>query len=158
MKLGKRFLQWLELHQAGKPQFLATANALLAPLEKMNFQWKDVAHISGLAPPGTINLEREVVAGQMEFVQIIFDKYHRARFQVNFGSRHKDAPHEWISAGSLVWRRDESVRFKWWGAKWWTMRRLRAMKRATERVVLLMPEVGAFLADGVEGPNILRRK
>lgn len=124
------------------------------PLQE-GFQLADRAFDSSGPPPYAINLERALITGATDYIYIGFDKHHRLRFHVLFGSKATDHPHRWIRAGSLVWKNgSELEKFGRWGARWWQPNKLSAFADGVGRATKLMPQVIEFLDAGAAGPNI----
>jgi hypothetical protein len=153
---GKGFRRWASTASEKHVAALEYAVASLVPhLESAGFLWTDRTFDCGGAPAHTINLEREVVQGRVDFVQLIFDKHHRARLQVLFGSKEKAPPHRWVRSGALVWKKESaSVEYKWWGARWWHVDKDAALMNAVNAVAALLPQLLRFLADGMAGDNV----
>lgn len=150
------FIRWA--NTAGNDQkelLLLAANKLVPLFEIDGFQWSNKSFEYGNVPANTIHLEREYVMDQIDFVSIIFDKYYRTRFQIAFGTKQKSSPHNWVRAGALVWKKvDESIKFKWWGAKWWNINKSKKMIDAIDAVSLLIPQIIEYLSNNVAGENV----
>ena len=155
-KRRSTFSRWTAKATKGRDKALQHAvDALVPPLENAGFQWMGKSLDCGTLPSHTINLEREPVPGEIDFVMIIFDKYHVARFQMLFGTKEKETPHRWIRSGALVWKkRSESLKFKWWGARWWSLDKNAALAAAAETATSLLPQVLRFLSEGSDEKNI----
>lgn len=153
---GKGFSRWAATTPPKRAKTLEHAVVSFVPqLESAGFRWVDKSFDCGIVPAHTINLERVFVLGRVDYVQFSFDKRQRARFQVLFGSKEKEPPHRWVRAGALVWKkRSESVKYKWWGARWWHMNREMALVQAVNTVAALLPQVLQYLAEGVAAQNI----
>lgn len=152
---GKGFRRWAATASEKRALSLEHAVASLVPqLEGAGFQWVDKSFDCGAVPAHTINLEREVAPSQIDYVQLVFDKRQRARFQVLFGSKEKEPPHRWVRAGALVWKKSESVEYKWWGARWWHLDREAALVGAVDAIGAMIPQLLQFLADGAAGDNV----
>lgn len=153
---GKGFSRWAATATTKRAKTLEHAVVVLVPqLESAGFRWVDKSFDCGIVPAHTINLEREVVPGRVDYVQLNFDKRQRARFQVLFGSKEKEPPHRWVRSGALVWKKkSESVEYKWWGARWWQVDREAALVQAINTVAVLLPQLLNFLSEGVAGQNV----
>lgn len=152
---GKGFRRWAATSSKKHAISLEHAVASLVPqLESAGFLWVDKSFDCGVVPAHTINLEREVAAGRVDYVQLVFDKRQRARFQILFGSKEKEPPHRWVRAGALVWTQSESITHKWWGARWWHLDREAALVGAVDVVAALLPQLLQFLSDGKAGDNV----
>lgn len=153
---GSGFRRWVATANQKRVLTLERAITSVVPqFERAGFQWVDKSFDCERVPVHTVNLEREVVPGQIDFVQLIFDKRHVARFQLIFGSKEKDPPHRWVRSGALVWKkRSESVSYKWWGARWWHLDKDAALVSAIDAAASLLPQSLRFLADGVAGSNV----
>ena len=153
---NKNFVKWLKFAPAERQVLLLRAiDLLLPPYEKEGFHYTSESFVFGKEPAHTLHLERENVNGHIDFISIIFDKRQRARFQIGFGTRCKELPHRWIRAGALVWKKvDESIKYKWWGAKWWHLNDDKQLALEIERAALLSPQVINFLSGGDAGENI----
>ena len=152
---GKGFRRWAATASAKRATSLEHAVTSLIPLlESAGFLWVDKSFDCGVVPVHTINLEREVALGRVDYVQIVFDKRQRPQFQVLFGSKEKEPPHRWVRAGALVWKKSESVKYKLWGARWWSLDREAALVSAVDVVAALLPQLLQFLSDGVVGENV----
>lgn len=157
---GNGFRKWAATANQDRVMTLARVVTSLVPqLERAGFQWVDKSFDCGSVPANTINLEREVVPGRVDYVQLIFDKRHRARFQLIFGSKEGVPPHRWVRSGALVWKKDsESVEYKWWGARWWQLDKEAALAIAADVIASLLPQLLRFLSDGVAGTNVWEAK
>jgi hypothetical protein len=153
---GRGFRSWASTADQTRVLTLERAVASLVPqLESAGFLWVDKSFDCGSVPVHTVNLEREVVPGRIDYVQIIFDKRHRARFQLMFGSKEKAPPHRWVRSGALVCKKkSESVEYKWWGARWWNLDKEAALVNAVDAAASLLPQLLQFLSDGVAGNNV----
>ena len=153
---GKGFRRWAATATQKRGLTLERAVTMLVPqFEHAGFLWVDKSFDCGSVPAHTINLEREVVPGQIDYVQLIFDKHHGARFQLIVGSKGKQAPHRWVRSGALVWKKkSESVEYRWWGARWWHLDQEAALISAIDAVTSSLPQLLRFLSDGVAGSNV----
>lgn len=152
---GRAFRRWAATANRRRATVLEYAVASLVPqLERAGFHWVDKSFDCGAVPGHTVNLERELAQNRIDYVQIVFDRRQRARFQILFGSKDKDFPHRWVRAGALVWKKSESVENKWWGARWWHLHQNAALVSAVDSVRPLLPQLFHFLDGGSIGDNV----
>ncbi len=156
----RNFMKWINvLKEERRIPLLLAIDLLLPPYEKEGFFCTDKSLFCGKLPSNTLYLERENVIGEIDFISIIFDNRQRARFQIGFGTRNKEVPHQWVRAGALVWAKvDESIKFQWWGAKWWHLNDDKQLTLAIQKASLLSPQVITFLTNGNAGENIWESK
>ena len=153
---NRRFQRWAQGATAERRHTLQLAvDSLLPVLEAAGFRCVERSFDCGDVPRNTLNMERERIAGQIDFVVIIFDQYMRAQFQIFCGTKTKSKPHSWVGSGALVWKKkSEALKFKWWGAKWWQIDEEGALRDAVATVALLLPQLLNFLDDGYADRNI----
>lgn len=152
----KAFERWSALaNEEMKESLLRAAEILTSlPLEH-GFQLENKAFDSSDPPPYALNLERHVASGETNFIYVGFDKHHRARFQVLFGTKGTSPPHPWIRAGALVWKTGSELQeYKWWGAKWWQPNKVKAFNSEVEKAAALMPQIFDYLSSGTTGSHI----
>lgn len=152
----KAFIRWMKNGpDKMQPAFLRAVDMFCAPLEAVGFRCADKAFDASGVPAHTINLERKATADSTDYVMVIFDNHRRPRFQVIFGSKRTMPPQSWIRSAALVWKRDsELVKYKWWGAKWWHLNKVKSLDHAVDRVMTLMPQVVHYLSSGEAGDNV----
>lgn len=155
-KRSKGFSRWAAMGEKDREQQLMRAALLfISLLETVDFKLVDRYFYGGSIQANSIRLERDNINGQMDFINIIFDKYRRARFQVAGGTKDNEPPHRWIRGGALVWKKkNELMKYQWWGARWWHFDKNAALERAIENVAVLLPQLVDYLSSGVAGPNV----
>lgn len=152
----KAFSRWLGAGPtAVVAEVLNAAARLRAPFEAAGFRLVDKTFDSSGAPAHSLNLEREGLPGDTDYVVITFDKRRDLRFQVIFGSKETRPPHKWVKSGALVRKAGSELdKHKWWGATWWSFDKRKALASATDEVVSLVPQALHFLATGEAGKNV----
>jgi hypothetical protein len=154
---NKLFIRWASRGGARYQAIMEkTVHTLVPSIQCYGFAWVERRYDGYRAQANSISFERardEVV----DFIYVIFDSRRRLKFQVILGSRCLAPPHDWIRSGSVVWRRKEDNKYKWWGPKWWEMRRRKNFMRAVQQVVKIVPMANEFLMTGLSGDNILVR-
>lgn len=136
-------------------RLLRAVTLFVPPLEAAGFKCIDRWFDGGVVQANSINMEREHANGRADFVTIIFDRYRRAQFQVSAGTKEKEPPHLWVRAGALVWKKkNETMKYKWWGARWWHFDKNTALDRAIEKAASLLPQLIDYLSNGVAGENV----
>lgn len=161
-KAGKirPFEQWSSLASEDMRESLLRAAEVLTslPLEH-GFKLERKAFDSSDPPAYALNLERHLATGQTNFIYVGFDKYHRTRFQILFGTKGTSPPHRWIRAGALVWKNGSELQeYKWWGAKWWQPNKVKAFNREIGKAAELMPQVLDYLNSGTVGSHIFEER
>jgi hypothetical protein len=105
-------------------------------------------------PAHCINYERKAEL-TTDFILVVFDKRYRRRFQVTFGSKGPPPQFAWIKAGSIVWRPGgRSMRYRWWGAEWWHVRKTMKLEDAIASAASKLPQVICYLETGETGDNL----
>jgi hypothetical protein len=153
---GKRFKSWTSrTNKARAIALSAAATAITSSIESGGLKLSDTAIDESGVPPHCLNFERFSEHHNIDFVLVIFDKYHRLRFQIIFGRKGAKRPYPWIKSGSLVWKmgRDQ-IRFKWWGPRWWRIGKLRAFKREVASAAEAVLQVSEYLEFGKIGRNV----
>lgn len=134
---------------------LGAAACLREPFEAAGFRLVEKTFDGSGTPPHSLNLERSASSGVTDYVVITFDKRHHLRFQVIFGSKEACPPHRWVKSGSLVWKSGSELdKHKWWGAKWSSLDKPKALASAANEVRSLVPQALRFLGTGEVGENV----
>lgn len=156
----KAFTRWAALADSEMESALLCAVDTLASVPlAAGFEYVEKAFDSIGVPPFAVSVERSPTFGVTDYICFGFDKRHRARFQIYFGSKETAHPHRWIRAGALVWKNGSELdQYKWWGAKWWQPNKVASFKKAVEQVAQLMPQVVHYLSTGLAGPDIFSEK
>ncbi|WP_157515112.1 hypothetical protein [Luteimonas abyssi] len=155
----RSFERWSALGGGMEQSLIRSAIVLTSiPLEN-GFRLERKAFDSIDPPAYALNLERHLPSGKTDFIYIGFDKYYRKRFQILFGTKETNPPHEWVRAGALVWKSmGELQRYKWWGAKWWQINKVDAFEYNVKKALDKIPQVLEYLDSGIAGPHVLEER
>jgi hypothetical protein len=155
----RAFLRWLALGaKKREAQTKRAIAAFLPTLKAAGFEWIEKSFDGVSAQVNAIELERENVEGQIDFVSIIFDKHRRPKFQIALGTKEKAFPHRWVRGGRVVWHKNGLDKHNWWGAKWWHLNKEDAFDAAVKEVTGILPQAIDFLSNGAVGSNIWESK
>jgi len=155
----RAFKRWLALGPKSREAQASYAMRLFLPaLEVVGFKWVEKGFDGVNAQVNAIELERENVQGQIDFISIIFDKYRSPRFQIALGTKEKLVPHKWVRGGRIVRRKSGLDKHNWWGAKWWHLNKGVRFAFAVNEVFAILPQAVDFLSNGTVGPNIWESK
>jgi len=155
--LGRKraFLRWLAFGSKRRETQVRRAIEYIIPLlEKTGFEWVEKSFDGENAQVNAVELERENVEGQIDFISIIFDKYRSLKFQIALGTKKKAFPHHWIRGGRVVRCKSGLEKHNWWGAKWWHLNKEKAFESAVKEASEVLPQAIEFLSNGTAGPNI----
>lgn len=153
----KFFIKWVRRGSIRYQAIMEKAvQALVPSIERHGFTWVERRYDGYRAQANSISFER-TRDDAVDFIYVIFDSRRRLKFQVLLGSKCLTPPHDWIRSGSVVWRRKEHDKYKWWGPKWWMMCRRKNFMCSVQRVVKIVPRANEFLMTGLSGENILVR-
>lgn len=152
----RAFARWLKVGPAGsEAALLGAAACLRESFEAAGFCLVEKTFDGSGAPAHSLNLERSDSSGVTDYVVITFDKQHHLRFQVIFGSKEACPPYRWAKSGALVRKSGSELdKHKWWGAKWSSLNKPKALAHAVNEVRSLAPQALRFLATGIVGENV----
>lgn len=138
-----------------KVELLRAAETLMSIPVEHGFEVQTKAFDGSDPPPYALNLERRLPTGETDFIYIGFDKHHRARFQILFGTKATTSPHHWVKSAVLV-RQKGSGRHerRWWEAKWWQANKIRVFRDQTLEAASMTAQILEYLSNGIAGPNI----
>lgn len=150
------FERWSSLGGAKmRAELLRAAETLTSIAVEHGFEVKSKAFDSSDPPPYALNLEKNLPTGETNFIYIGFDKHHRARFQVLFGTKGTPPPHHWVRSGVLVCKQGGALHeHRWWGPKWWQPNKVKVFRDQALEAAKLTPQILEYLSKGVAGSHI----
>lgn len=153
---NKSFERWASLSSDEmKAALLRAADVLTVLPVSEGFYFPTKYFDSVDPPPYSIRVQRPMPFGITQYISIGFEKRHRTRFQVHFGSKESASPYGWKRAGALVWKGGSELdKYRWWGTKWWQPNSVAKFNRDVDRVALLIPQAIDFLETGIAGENV----
>ena len=150
------FNRWSSLGGAEmRAELLRAAESLTSIPIEHGFEIRSEAFDSSDPPPYALNLERNLPTGVTDFIYIGFDKHHRARFQILFGTKETPPPHHWVRSGVLVCKKESGLHeHSWWGAKWWHPKKVKVFRDQALEAAKLTPQILEYLDKGTAGSHI----